>query len=103
MGLKKRQLQRYLNQFPDLTAKDIREYYSAFQLFLHDGVEDKEVLKSTDSPSHKGEAQPEEEEDEDAITLAKLGSIMRALFQNPTETELLEMVREVDQDGKSTT
>lgn len=43
--------------------------------------------------------QEEEEENEPSINLAKLGSIMRSLFQNPTETELKDMIKEVDADG----
>lgn len=35
----------------------------------------------------------------DFIDVPKLQTIMGALFQNPTETELKEMVREVDRDG----
>ncbi|EFC38862.1 predicted protein [Naegleria gruberi] len=39
------------------------------------------------------------EEDEPSINLDKLGGIMRSLFQNPTETELKDMIKEVDADG----
>ena len=35
------------------------------------------------------------------ITTRELGAIMRSLGQNPTETELQDMVNEVDYDGKS--
>ncbi|KAG2385591.1 hypothetical protein C9374_003406 [Naegleria lovaniensis] len=46
------------------------------------------------------DSDPQEEEDnEPSINLAKLGSIMRSLFQNPTETELKDMIKEVDADG----
>ena len=38
-------------------------------------------------------------EEEEAITIDILGGIMRRMFQNPTERELLDMVREVDEDG----
>lgn len=34
------------------------------------------------------------------ITTRELGAIMRSLGQNPTETELQDMVNEVDYDGK---
>ena len=35
------------------------------------------------------------------ITTRELGAIMRSLGQNPTETELQDMVNEVDYDGKT--
>ena len=37
------------------------------------------------------------------ITTRELGAIMRSLGQNPTETELQDMVNEVDYDGKWST
>ncbi|XP_052124880.1 calmodulin-like isoform X3 [Frankliniella occidentalis] len=41
--------------------------------------------------------------DEDGtITMAELGVVMRSLGQRPTETELRDMVNEVDQDGNGT-
>ena len=34
-----------------------------------------------------------------AITANKLGAVMRAIGQNPTEAELQDMINEVDVDG----
>ncbi|XP_060523392.1 calmodulin-A-like isoform X2 [Cylas formicarius] len=43
------------------------------------------------------------DKDEDGtITMAELGVVMRSLGQRPTETELRDMVNEVDQDGNGT-
>lgn len=43
------------------------------------------------------------DQDEDGtITMAELGVVMRSLGQRPTETELRDMVNEVDQDGNGT-
>lgn len=36
------------------------------------------------------------------ITSAELGIVIRALGQRPTESQLREMVREVDDDGNGT-
>jgi Ca2+-binding EF-hand superfamily protein len=35
------------------------------------------------------------------ITTKELGTVMRSLGQNPSESELQEMIKEVDADGKS--
>ncbi|CAH0563823.1 unnamed protein product [Brassicogethes aeneus] len=43
------------------------------------------------------------DKDEDGqITMAELGVVMRSLGQRPTETELRDMLNEVDQDGNGT-
>ncbi|KAI5710262.1 hypothetical protein M8J76_017006 [Diaphorina citri] len=43
------------------------------------------------------------DKDEDGkVTVAELGVVMRSLGQRPTETELRDMVNEVDQDGNGT-
>ena len=35
------------------------------------------------------------------INSKELGMVMRSLGQNPTEQELMDMINEVDEDGKS--
>lgn len=102
MGLKKKQIQKYLEKYPEMTTKQIREYWSAFQLFLKDGIYgDKRQPKDKDAvePIKLKEQNKQVEEDECSITIDILAKIMRRMFQNPTETELLDMVREVDSDG----
>ncbi|CAH1783491.1 unnamed protein product [Owenia fusiformis] len=59
-----------------LTEQDIREYREAFQLFDKDG--------------------------NDSISASELGVVMRALYQNPTENELQNMLNQVDKDGNGT-
>jgi len=57
----------------NLSADQIAEFKEAFSLFDKDG--------------------------DGTISETELGTVMRSLGQNPTETELIEMVREVDADG----
>lgn len=59
-----------------LTEDQIAEFKEAFALFDKDG--------------------------DGAITTKELGTVMRALGQNPTELELQEMISEVDTDGTGT-
>ncbi|KAL9649125.1 hypothetical protein ABK040_004216 [Willaertia magna] len=70
----------------NFTEEQLREYKEAFDLFVSQDNED----------NKEGQ---EGEDEEPSITLDKLGGIMRSLFQYPTETELKDMVREVDEDG----
>ena len=57
----------------NLTEEQIEEVKEAFQLFDING--------------------------DGTITKIELGTVMRSLGQNPTETELLDMINEVDEDG----
>ena len=57
----------------ELTEEQIEEFKEAFQLFDKDG--------------------------DGSITTHELGTVMRSLGQNPTDTELQEMISEVDEDG----
>ncbi|XP_078659449.1 calmodulin-alpha-like isoform X2 [Branchiostoma floridae x Branchiostoma belcheri] len=63
-------------QVEELTEEQIAEFREAFNLFDKDGGGD--------------------------ISVKELGSVMRSLGQNPTEQELQDMVRSVDQDGNGT-
>uniref|UniRef100_K1PYA6 Sulfhydryl light chain n=1 Tax=Magallana gigas TaxID=29159 RepID=K1PYA6_MAGGI len=58
-----------------LSEEQISEFREAFSLFDKDG--------------------------DGTITTKELGTVMRSLGQNPTETELQDMINEVDADGKS--
>ena len=57
-----------------MTEEQIAEFKEAFTLFDKDG--------------------------DGTVTTKQLGTIMRALGQNPTEVELQDMINEVDADGK---
>ncbi len=57
----------------DLTAQEIEEFRQAFSVFDRDG--------------------------NGCITHKELGTVMRSLGQNPTETELMIMINENDSDG----
>ncbi|XP_010348000.1 calmodulin-like protein 3 [Saimiri boliviensis] len=59
-----------------LTEEQITEFKEAFSLFDKDG--------------------------DGCITTRELGTVMRSLGQNPTEAELQDMMREIDQDGSGT-
>ncbi|KAL0627892.1 Calmodulin-like protein 3 [Plecturocebus cupreus] len=59
-----------------LTEEQITEFKEAFSLFDKDG--------------------------DGCITTRELGTVMRSLGQNPTEAELQDMMREIDQDGNGT-
>jgi len=59
-----------------LTEDQIQEFKEAFTLFDKDG--------------------------DGTIAVKELGTVMRALGQNPTEAELQEMTKEVDKDGSGT-
>ncbi|KAL1463786.1 hypothetical protein WDU94_015499 [Cyamophila willieti] len=74
-----------------LTAQyDIRTFSSEFGLNEDQVAEFKEAFMLFDK-------------DEDGkVTVAELGVVMRSLGQRPTETELRDMVNEVDQDGNGT-
>jgi calmodulin len=56
-----------------LTEEQIGEFKEAFSLFDRDG--------------------------DGTITTNELGTVMRSLGQNPTESELQDMINEVDEDG----
>lgn len=40
-----------------------------------------------------------DEDGDGTITLSELGTVMKRLGQNPTDRELREMIKDVDQDG----
>ena len=58
-----------------MTEEQIAEFKEAFSLFDKDG--------------------------DGQITTKELGTVMRALYQNPTESELRELISEVDKDGNN--
>ncbi|OSX80716.1 hypothetical protein BU14_0033s0060 [Porphyra umbilicalis] len=57
----------------DLTEETIKEFREAFALFDKDG--------------------------DGSITASELGVVMKGMGQNPTDTELQQMINEVDADG----
>ena len=59
------------------SEKQIEEFKEAFSLFDKDG--------------------------DGSISTKELGIVMRSLGQNPTESEIQEIINEVDIDGKKTT
>ena len=61
----------------NLTEEQIAEFKEAFSLFDKDG-------------------------DDGTITTNELGTVLKSLGQNPTETELQDMINEVDEDGCGT-
>jgi calmodulin len=60
--------------FDGLTEEQVAEFKEAFELFDKDG--------------------------DGFIQTKQLGTVMRSLGQNPTEAELIDMINEVDADGK---
>ncbi len=65
-----------MGQEVNLTEEQISEFREAFSLFDRDG--------------------------DGTITTNELGIVMRSLGQNPTESELQDMINEVDEDGNGT-
>ena len=114
----------HVNITKTFTEQQLQEYKEAFDMFVNQEimngrtssfmsktdskstsfVKDKKVDSDDEDEDEFGEitkidSEGESDEDEPSINLDKLGSIMRSLFQNPTETELKDMIKEVDADG----
>lgn len=96
-----------INPYEILSESQIYEYKQAFEMFLHH-----EAAEHALQQKKKGAAEQvkkktvvandnEEQSTEEApcIRLEKLKWIMQSLFQDPSETELREMVQEADKDG----
>ncbi|KAI6786407.1 Calmodulin, partial [Hortaea werneckii] len=79
-----------------LTEEQVSEFKEAFSLF---DQEDRPGTPLTaPSPSH-----PTQDKDGDGqITTKELGTVMRSLGQNPSESELQDMINEVDADNNGT-
>ncbi|KAH7076154.1 EF-hand protein [Paraphoma chrysanthemicola] len=75
-----------------LTEEQVSEFKEAFSLFHRCLVSDR-LLTPASQQDKDGDGQ---------ITTKELGTVMRSLGQNPSESELQDMINEVDADNNGT-
>ncbi|KAL0479828.1 calmodulin [Acrasis kona] len=84
---------KIINPREVLKNEQVEEYKEAFNLFLS------QMEVPVKQGNKKDQKHEKNKKQSGSITLEVLGSIMRSLMQDPSETELKEMVQEVDEDG----
>ncbi|KAI4187945.1 MAG: hypothetical protein L6R41_002481 [Letrouitia leprolyta] len=81
------------SQADSLTEEQVSEFKEAFSLFVSSNLLDMQLPLADRDQDKDGDGQ---------ITTKELGTVMRSLGQNPSESELQDMINEVDADNNGT-